>query len=104
MAETIPTRTDLGRYQFTIALTDVVFSLRFVFNRRDDHWYFDVLDNEGTAVRLGVKVTPNFPLLRQVVQQGRPDGLLMAIDPQGNLEPGLEDLGAQVKMTYEDGS
>jgi hypothetical protein len=104
MALTIPTRTDTGRYRFSIELSGVVFVFVFSFNRRDDHWYFDLLDNAGEAIRSGVRVTPNFPLLRQLVQQGRPDGLLFAIDPQGNLEPGLEDLGGQVKLTYDDGT
>lgn len=101
---TIPTRTDIGRYRFSVDLTGVVFVFVFAFNRRDNHWYFDLLDNAGERIRSGVKVTPNWPLLRQLVQQGRPDGLLFAIDPQGNLEPGLEDLGAQVKLTYDDGT
>lgn len=104
MAEKIPTRTDLGRYRFTIALSNVIFSLALVFNRRDEHWYLSVYDNDGAAVRLGVRVTPNFPLLRQLTQQGRPAGLLFAIDPHGNLEPGLTDLGGQVRLTYEDGT
>jgi hypothetical protein len=103
-AVTIPTRTDLGRYRFSVELTDVVFIFALAFNRRDQHWYFSLFDSAGNRIRSGVKVTPNWPLLRQLVQQGRPDGLLFAIDPQGNLEPGLEDLGGQVKLTYDDGS
>ena len=104
MALVIPTSTTLGRYRFSIVLTDVVFTFAFAFNRRDDHWYMSLLDSAGDPVRQGIRVTPNFPLLRQLTQQGRPAGEIYAIDPQGNLEPGLEDLGDQVKLTYEDGS
>lgn len=104
MAKTIPTRTDLGRYQFSIALGETVFILAFAFNRRDSHWYLGLTNAAGESIRDPVRVTPNWPLFRQLVQQGRPDGLIMAIDPQGNLEPGLADLGAQVRLTFEDGS
>jgi hypothetical protein len=102
MAEIIPTRTDLGRYRFSIELSETVFNLRLVFNRRDEHWYLDVREGDDDAVRLSIRITPNWPLLRQVAQLSRPDGEIFAIDPQGNLEPGLEDLGEQVKLTYED--
>ena len=104
MAVIIPTRTDLGRYRFSIELTGVVFIFALAFNRRDQHWYLSLFDNAGEPIRQGVRVTPNFPLFRQLTQQGRPDGFVFAIDPQGDLEPGFADLGAQVKLTYEDGS
>ncbi len=100
MALKIPTSTTLGRYRFSITLDNVVFIFVLVFNRRDSRWYFDLLDNEGTAIRQGVKITANWLLLRQLVQQGRPAGSLMAVDPQGDADPGLTDLGAQSILTY----
>lgn len=103
MTVTIPTRQDAGRYRFSVELAGAVYTLVLAFNRRDDHWYFTLLDNAGDPVRHGVRVTPNFPLLRQLIQQGRPEGVLLAIDPQGNLEPGLADLGGQVVLSFADG-
>jgi hypothetical protein len=100
----VPTRTDLGRYLFSVELTSVVYLIRLVWNRRDQRWYLDLLSAEGEPIRHGLKVVTNFPLLRQLIQQDRPEGWLLAINALDDNDPGLEDLGAQVKLTYVDGT
>ncbi len=98
---TIPTRTDLGNYRFSIELDEAVYELVFAYNNRDAHWYFDLFDEEGNLLRAGLKAVTNFPLLRLDKSNDRPPGDIFAIDPtdQGT-EAGLEDLGDSVTLTY----
>lgn len=101
MIVTLPNRTDLANYRFRVALSGVVYGFRFYFNRRDDHWYFDVSDAAGVLLRAGLKIVADFPLLRQWTQQGRPDGDLLSLGAD-DTDPGLEDLGALALMVYDD--
>ncbi len=98
---TIPTRTDLGSYRFTIELDEAVYELVFAYNNRDSHWYFDLYDEEGNLLRAGLKAVTNWPLLRLDKSNDRPPGDIFAIDPTDeDIEAGLEDLGDSVTLTY----
>lgn len=101
MIASLPNRTNLVNYRFRVALSGVVFGFRFYFNRRDQHWYFDMTDAAGVLLRAGMKVVADFPLLRQWTQQNRPDGELSSIAAT-DTDPGLEDLGALALLVYDD--
>ncbi len=94
MPETIPTRTDLGIYQFSIELEGVVFFFSFQFNTRDNSWFFDLSDIDGDPIRQGVKCVTNFPLLRLDASADRPEGELFVVDTTGqDRRATLDDLG-----------
>lgn len=98
---TIPTRTDLALYRFTIELDEAVYELSFFYNNRDAHWYFDLSDEAGNLLRASLKAVTNFPLLRLDRSNDRPPGEIFAIDPTGQgIEAGLQDLGGSVTLTY----
>ncbi len=94
--------TTLARYRFRVALAGVVFSLRFYFNRRADRWFMDIGNAEGTLLRAGIKLVASFPALRSWTQQGRPDGEILAIDPSGDVDARLGDLGRRVFVVFDD--
>lgn len=101
----IPTRTDIGNYDFDISLDAVVFRISFLFNSRENFWYFNLFDSTGTAIRSGVKVVLGIPLLRLMAQISRPLGEPIAIAPTDDaIEAGLEDLGGRVLLAYVQGS
>lgn len=102
MIASLPTRVDIARYVLRVALSGVVFRLFFYFNRRDQAWYFDVTDPAGVPLRSGMKVVSKTPLLRQWIQQGRPDGELIPIDASSDVDPGIEELGERVLLVYDD--
>lgn len=98
---TIPTRTDLGAYTFQVELDGKVYRFSMQFNDREGFWYFSIADEGGNAIRSGVKVVANWPLLGRVAEEAAPPGLLFAIDPTDqDLDPGLSDLGETVFLTY----
>ena len=101
----IPTRTDIGNYDFKISLDGSVFGISFVFNSREEFWYFDLTDSTGNAIRSGIKVVLGIPLLRLMAQTSRPLGEPIAVGPSGDaMEAGLEDLGDRVLLAYVEGT
>lgn len=54
-----------ARYGFDIELGDKVFHLIFSWNDRDECWYMDIQDSEENNILNGIKLTPNYQLLKQ---------------------------------------
>lgn len=100
---TIPVRSDFNAYRMQVTLDSVVFTLVFKQNLRNATWTMDVLQQDETPIRHGIKVVTAFPLLRLIQQLARPDGELVAIDTTGqDLLANLEQLGTEVVLTYVD--
>lgn len=98
---TIPTSTTLANYRFTIELDGAVYGLALFFNSRDERWYYDLFDETGTLLRAGLKAATGWPSLRLDKSRNRPPGDIFAIDPTSlDTEPGLNDLGDSVTLTY----
>lgn len=98
--EILPTRIDISRYSFRIDLDDVTFEIDLRFNLRDQHWYLSLADADGNSLRQGLKIVSNWPLLRTMVQQNRPDRDLIAVRPSGSGDPDRETLGEDVLLAY----
>lgn len=103
MIVTLPNRTDIARYLFLVTLSSE-FRFRFYFNRRDQHWYFDIQNPDGTQLRSGIKVVADFPLLKTWAEQTRPIGELLAIDAASDVDPGIDELGGRTLLVYDDES
>ena len=86
-----------------VDLSGTVYSIRFFFNRRADRWFCDVYDVDGNILRAGLKLVCNQPIFLDWIQQGRPLGEIIAIDPATDVDPGLDELGSRVFVTYNDG-
>jgi hypothetical protein len=99
----IPTRTDLSVYGLTVDLDDVIFSLRFTFNVRSNHWYMDVYDIDGSPLREGVKLVSNWPLLTAWMARGRPEGEFIAANPSSDDDPDRDTIGTSSVLVYDEG-
>lgn len=98
----VPCRTDYPDYQFQVVLDDVTFTLRFRWSSRESFWYVDVMQEDLTPIRMGVKVTVNTPLdIWDLTDPARPAGILMAVNTsQRHDEAGYQDLGGRVVLYY----
>ena len=78
------------------ALDGVSYVLTFRWVQREGHWLLDVADAEGGAIRSGLALVADQPLLRGVVDARRPAGELVVVDTTGasDLDPGFGDIGA----------
>lgn len=98
---TIPTSTTLGAYTQQVSLDDILYNFTFQFNDREGYWYFSIADETGNALRSGIKITANWPMLRLLIGENALPGLIMAIDPTDqDQDPGLADLGDKVFLVY----
>lgn len=100
----LPTRTDLSVYDFTLELDGEVFTIAMTFNRRCNHWYMSLFDADGVAVREGIKLVANWSLLLTWVQQGRPEGGMIAVNPGNDNDPDRDTLGTECVLTYDEGN
>lgn len=95
--------TSLGAFTLVVDLDGTDYRFSFQFNQREGAWYFDILTIDGYAIRSGVKVVSNFPLLRLVRDLVRPPGELVAIDTRlSPSDPALEDLDINSLLSYLD--
>lgn len=98
----IPTRGDIANYSQLVELDGVVFRFTFRFNDRDDSWYVSIADADGVPIREGLKLVPNYALLRTLARnESRPGGDFIMVDARAvPLPPSLEELGTTVLFTY----
>lgn len=101
MSVTIPLRTDLEDYDLSIALDGVVYTLRFLWNRRDSAWYMDVGDEDGVPILNSIKVVVDFPIGARCRDERWPPGLFLAVDTSTlRADAGLHELGDRVQLLY----
>ncbi len=112
MSEIVDTSIELPNYRQVTTLDGQDYVLRFLFNQREGKWYLSVSDQSDLPIVYGVKIVPLISLLRKVRDPRKPPGLLMARDLTAaeadfsagekiaDLDPGLNELGARVKLFY----
>lgn len=70
-----------ARYSLDISLNGVVFTLRFDWNTRDEAWTMDIVDNTPADILTGVKLVPNYLLVKQyAMRPGMPEGDFYLLD------------------------
>jgi hypothetical protein len=99
----IPTRSDFDALRFQTTLDGLVYTFLLKKNFRDNSWSIDLLEQDETPIRNGIKPVVSFPLLRLVASRARPPGEILAIDTTGRFQlPNLEQLGTEVVLNYVD--
>lgn len=101
----IPVRSDLKAYEFQIELDGNIFTLGFRFNERMGRWLMDIADSVGVEILNGVVLLTNVPLTDDYVKEGLPPGRFICEDRTGqNLDAGIDDLGNNIVLLYEEAS
>ena len=106
MPQQLPLTSEFPNYRFGTSLDDVQYTIDIRWNGRDAAWYMDVLAEDGTPIRRGIKVVLGGILGRRCIAPGFPDGVLIAAD-QSRLgrDATVDDLGKRVAVffvPYED--
>ncbi len=88
-------------YRVGTTLDGESFVLDIRWNGRDEAWYMDVLTEDETPIRHGIKIVMGGVLGGRVTDPRRPAGLLLAVDPTGSLvDATLDDLGTRVGVYF----
>lgn len=97
----LPLEPSLPNYRVGTALAGVQFLLDVRWNDRDSSWYIDVLAEDETPIRSGIKVVLGSALGGRTVAAGFPAGIMIAADlTKSGIEAGLDDLGARVVVNF----
>ncbi|WP_448510308.1 phage baseplate plug family protein [Immundisolibacter sp.] len=100
---TLPVRTDLPAYDFSIILDGETFIFSFEWNERGSYWTMDVLDSEGNHLVAGVRMTTGVNLLAQYRNENLPKGSLFLLDTRGfNDDPQVDNFGKNVLLMYRE--
>lgn len=81
--------------------------LTFRWNTRIGRWFVDVATEGGDVIREGCPLAPDFPLLRGVRDDTRPEGEVYLVDTQrsaGIEDPTFTSLGERHLLMYFDGA
>lgn len=99
----IPTRADLPAYTYRVDIEGLTYTMAFRWNRRANHWYWDLMDTNGEAIVMGVPMLTSLPLIDRYKDGRLPGGRFFLLDERGeNKDPDRGDLGERIKFLYEE--
>lgn len=99
----LPVRSDFKAYSFQTELDGVVYTLTFRFNDRMSLWVMDIGDSSGNEILNGILLQTDVALTDQYVKEDLPPGRFICIDESGeSKDAGVDDLGNDVKLLYEE--
>ena len=78
----IPTSQTLPDYTQSITLDGTRYDIRFIWNQREEYWYF-TLSAEDVVVVGSTKIVPDWPMLRREKDPNTPPGIIFAFDTTG---------------------
>lgn len=70
---------DANDIVFKATLDGAVYKLRMLWNQSGGYWTLSIRKGDGSTLLEGIKVVPNYPLLRQYHRPNVPPGELMVI-------------------------
>jgi len=93
---------DANDIVFKAILDGVKYKLRMLWNPSGGYWTLGIRAEDGTSLLEGIKVVPNYPLLRQCRRSNLPPGELLAITQNDSLAIiGRDDFtDGKVVLTY----
>jgi hypothetical protein len=103
MTITLPFLGGKPYYRFNTPINDLIYWFVVRWNRRDQAWYFDVLDETEKPIRQGIKVVLGAYLGKSCTDPLFENGVFVVVDTsQQAIAPTFDDLGIRVQIRYLD--
>lgn len=97
MATIIPFAPSIPFYRFATTLDNVEYVFDVRWNGRDEAWYFDVSEADGTAIASGLKIVLGTYFGRWVEHPLFREGVIVAVDlSDAGVDAKFDDLGTRV--------
>lgn len=96
MARTLNTFPLIPSHTQTVKLGGTVFRLRLTWRDRNEAWYVDLFERDGTPIRYGKRLSAEWVPLNEVMNP-REDGMIYVVGP-GNYD--RDDLGDTLTLEY----
>lgn len=101
MPQQLPLSSAQTNYRFGTSLGGVQYTIDVRWNGRDEAWYADILTEDATPIRRGIKLVLGGLLGGRVIDPRFPDGVLLAVDlARLGRDAGLDDLGDRVAVYF----
>lgn len=97
----VPITPSIPHFRQDTDLDNATYRFTFDWSGRESAWYMAIADINGTIIRAGIRLAPNWRILRKLRHPSRPPGELIVIDPQG-LGITLDNFGDGVQLVYLD--
>ena len=101
MGTTLPLVPSIPNYRFSSVLdgTQYIFNVRW--NVRDAAWYFDLMAEDETPIRSGIKIVLGTSLGASSTAAFFQNNILVALDLlNSSRDAGLDDLGTRVRVLW----
>lgn len=104
MAVVLPLDSVDSHYTVAVKLEGVRYLLGMDWNEREGSWYLSLSQEDSTAIVSGLRVVPDWPLLRRVTDAAGPPGEIVFRNTNANdAAPGRYDIGESfVPLYYEE--
>lgn len=101
MPQQLPLTSEFPNYRFGTSLDGVQYTMDVRWNTRDEAWYLDVLAEDGTPIRRGIKVVLGSLLGGRCIDPGFPDGVMIVADlARLGRDASIADLGDRVTVFF----
>jgi hypothetical protein len=101
MPQELPLTSDDPDYEVATELGGVQVLLGVRWNTRDEAWYLSMFKEDGTPIRIGMRLVLGALLGGRCTDPAFPPGYLIAEDLDGTgIEAGIEDLGVRVRVLF----
>lgn len=99
----LPVDSNSPSYFFTIDLEGQTYTLKLRHNSRMDRWIFDVQNEDGEPLCIGLPILTLVDLFGIYSTENFPPGIFLAFDESGeNKNAGRNDLGNDVVFLYQE--
>lgn len=97
----VPLEQSNPDYEFLTSIENVTYLFRVRWNARAAAWYMDLMTEDGTSIRMGMKIVLGAMFGVRSPSALFPAGVFMASDmSQQNLDAGLDDMGTRIQVFF----
>jgi hypothetical protein len=82
--------TEFAAYSQEVTLENTAYRFSFIKNFRGGFWTFSLYDADLNPLLVGIKIVPDYELIKQYPGRGLPPGQMYCVDPAGN-KKAIED-------------
>jgi len=101
MGNTLPLVPSVPNYRFSSVLNGVQYIFDVRWNTRDEAWYFDLLSEDETPIRSGIKIVLGTSLGASSTAAFFQNNILVALDlSKAGRDAELDDLGTRVRVFW----
>lgn len=101
MPQQLPLVPTIPNYRFGTSLDGEQFTIDVRWNARAESWFMDILREDGTPVRQGIRIVLGSQLGGRCTDPTFPDGVLVAADlARLGRDAALDDLGTRIAVLF----